>query len=161
MKLFKIISFLFLGLFAISCFRIEEYPPEPQIELIEFVFVDTVDGMENGNRVFNGTLRFSFIDGDGDIGFDTTSPQQNTIFLEKYKYNNGVLSIVDLNIDPHYYVPYFNPEGPNKTLKGEMIIYDIDEYPPFDGDTILYKFFIVDRAGNVSNIESTGNLILK
>ncbi len=161
MNNFKVIFIILFSFSILSCFRIEHYPPEPQIELIEFTFVDTVDDMDKGNRVLKGTLHFSFIDGDGDIGFDTTSPQQNTIFMEKYMYNDGVLNIVQLNPEPNYYIPYFESEGPNKTLKGEMIVNDINEYGPFLGDTIIYKFYIVDRAGNVSNIESTGNLILK
>ncbi|PLX08959.1 MAG: hypothetical protein C0596_03880 [Marinilabiliales bacterium] len=112
------------------------------------------------NPVLRGTLHFSFVDGDGDIGFDTTSPQQNTIFLEKYRYIDGLLTAVDLQVPLNYYVPLFEPEGSSKTLKGEIYVNDLDETAPFDGDTIVYKFYIVDREGNVSNVESTGDLIL-
>ncbi len=42
-----------------------------------------------------------------------------------------------------------------------MIVNDINEYGPFNGDTIVYKFYIVDRAGNVSNVEQTQDLIIQ
>jgi len=157
-KIQKIGMFLFLIIAVVSCFKLEQYPPEPQIEFIDFTFVDTVDGLEN--RVLNGTLHFSFVDGDGDIGFDTIQPQQNTVFLEKFKYQNGVATSIDLLIPLNYFVPKFVTEGNRKTLKGEIIINDLDENYPFNGDTVFYKFYIVDRAGNVSNIDSTGNLII-
>ena len=159
MKTIKpILMFFLLLAVSVSCFNIEQYPPEPQIEFISFVFTDTIDELDN--RVLNGTLHFSFVDGDGDIGFDTTSPQQNTIFLEKYKYQNGVVTPIDLVVPLNYYLPKFQTEGNRKTLKGEILINDLDENFPFSGDTILYKFYIVDRAGNVSNVETTGPLVI-
>ncbi|MDD4148463.1 MAG: hypothetical protein PHE33_00375 [Bacteroidales bacterium] len=142
-----------------SCFGVEQYSPIPKVEFVDFTFNDTINILEN--RVLNGTLHFSFVDGDGDIGFDTISPQKNTIFLEKYQFMSGVLIPVELLLPLNYYVPKFTPEGNDKTLKGEILINDLDENYPFSGDTILYKFYIVDRAGNVSNVESTGNLILQ
>ncbi len=159
MRVLHFVIVLVIFVLVISCFRIEQYPPEPQIELISFTFRDTLDGLDN--PVLRGTLHFSFVDGDGDIGFDTAAPQQNTIFLEKYKYVDGLLTPAELLVPLNYYVPKFEPEGNNKTLKGEIMVNDIDETSPFNGDTILYKFYIVDRAGNVSNVETTGDLILK
>ncbi len=156
----KILVLFFLSFLAVSCFRIEEYPPEPQIKIISFDHIsDTTDAL--GNPVLLGTLRFSFVDGDGDIGFDTLSPLKKTVFLEKYKYVDGLVKPVDLEVPMTYYVPFFKTEEPNKALKGEIIINDINETAPFNGDTIFYKFYIVDRAGNPSNIETTNNLILK
>ena len=159
MKTIGILLLSSLLILSVSCFRIEQYPDEPSIELISFTYADTVDILDN--NVLRGTLHFSFVDGDGDIGFDTTSPQQNPIFLEKYKYINGVLTPVTLQVPQSYYVPLFEPEGNNKTLKGEIFVNEIDEKPPYNGDTVVYKFYIIDRAGNVSNVESTGDMILQ
>ena len=142
-----------------SCFKIETYPVEPSVKTIGFTLVDSMDLL--GNPILNGTLHFSFIDGDGDIGFDTVAPQQNTIFIEKYKIVNGISQLVNLSPPLYYYVPKFTSEGNNRALKGEMFVRDLNEYQPFDGDTIMYKFYIVDRAGHVSNIDSTEYLIIE
>ena len=64
-----------------SCKPEEEYPIEPIVTFKDFSFTDTV---LLGNTVKRGTLTFSFTDGDGDIGFDTISPRQNTIFMTKH-----------------------------------------------------------------------------
>ncbi|MDD2636122.1 MAG: hypothetical protein PHW82_11550 [Bacteroidales bacterium] len=159
MKSWKTVLSLIVILISFSCFRIEHYSPIPKIEFIDFTFNDTLDGLQN--RVLSGTLRFLFVDGDGDIGFDTIQPQQNTIFIEKYRYVAGVLSPVELLLPLNYYVPKFTPVGNHKTLTGEIIVKDLNENYPLSGDTIVYKFYIVDRAGNVSNIESTGNMIIE
>ncbi len=154
------IAILFLSFFALqSCFKIETYPPEPKIEFLDFIFVDTVDVL--GNIVLEGTLHLYFEDGDGDVGFDTTTPRKNTIFLEKFIVVNGQEVLADVAIPLDYYVPKFENSNEVSTIKGEMFVNDLNEMMPFDSDTILYKFYIVDRAGHKSNVESTGYLVLK
>ncbi len=154
-----ILIFLVCTILLQSCFKVEPYSPIPSIEFLSFNVVDTTDLL--GNRVINGTLHFYFVDGDGDIGFDTTSPRQNTIFLEKFKVVNGTESKIDLIVPLNYFVPKFSNSSNRKTLKGEMIINDLNENYPLEYDTIIYKFYIVDRAGNSSNIETTGYIKLK
>lgn len=154
-----ILIILFCTVFLQSCFKIEPYSPIPSIEFLDFSAVDTTDLL--GNRVINGTLHFYFVDGDGDIGFDTISPRQNTIFIEKFKVVNGTESKIDLIVPLNYFVPKFSNSSNRKTLKGEMIVNDLNENFPLEYDTIIYKFYIVDRAGNTSNIETTGYIKLK
>ncbi len=159
MKVLILVLILSLFLSLQSCFKIETYSPEPKVTLIDFIFTDTVDELEN--EVRNGTLHFSFVDGDGDIGFDTTAPQQKTIFLEKYKFIDGILTKLDfdeLNLD--YYIPKFSPTGNNKALQGEIYVNDLNETKPFVGDTIMYTYYIVDRSGNKSNVDSTEFMIV-
>jgi hypothetical protein len=157
-----IIAILILVLLGLqSCFKIETYPDTPHIELIDFTFVDTIDNPELGNRVLKGTLHFYFVDGNGDIGFDTTSPRQNTIFLEKYRISGNQAILIDLLEPLNFYVPEFTKSGSNSTLKGEMFVLDLNEYFPLTADTLMYKFYIVDRDGNKSNVDSTGYLILE
>lgn len=155
-KFLIIFSILLLVGFS-SCFKPDVYPPEPHIDLIKFVYVDTVDALDN--IVLNGTLTFYFVDGNGDIGYDTSSPIKNTIFMEKYAIRNGEEVLLDLQVPLHFYVPIFENSDPDMALKGEMIVKDINEIVPFSDDTIMYKFYIIDRAGNKSNEESTGYLI--
>jgi hypothetical protein len=68
---------------------------------------------------------------------------------------------LDLQIPLEFYVPVFENSDPDMALKGDMFVNDLNEIFPFSDDTIMYKFYIVDRAGNKSNVEETGFLVLK
>ncbi len=153
MKQLYIIILLAIVVAVQSCFKLESYPNEPKVEYLDFILVDTLDKL--GNVIKQGTLQFAFTDGDGDIGFDTTTPLQNTIFLEKYKVEDGELSLIELFVPLNYYIPKYENLEEGKPLKGEMLVTDINEIYPYVSDTILYTFYIVDRAGNVSNMDTT------
>lgn len=158
-----IITILLLIYGLQSCQNIKTYPPEPYIEFISIEYEYIQDAL--GNATLNGTLKFYFVDGDGDIGFhppaENDTVVNNTVFMDKYRMKNGSYELVDLVIPFQYRVPYFSTSGNNKTLEGEIIITDIIETQNLQSDTIKYDFYIKDRAGNKSNIESTGDLILR
>lgn len=150
---------LFLLLFSFSsCFKPQTFPKEPNIEFIDFIVKDTFDILQN--RVLNGTLHFYFVDGDGDIGYDTTSPRQNTIFLKKYKIENKQEVLINMQVPLEYFVPKFKRNIQDEALQGEMFVKNLNETFPFENDTIMYKFYIKDRAGNKSNVASTGYIIV-
>lgn len=159
------LSFLFAisAIVMQSCQKIKTYPPEPYIELISFEYEYVDDAL--GNPSLSGTLTFYFVDGDGDIGFKEPSEGDtvvnNTVFIDKYRMKNGEYKPVDLIVPFEYRVPYFSTSGNNKTLEGEIIITDIIETSNIHSDTIKYDFYIKDRAGNKSNVETTGDLILR
>ncbi len=152
-----------------GCGKIKTYPPEPYIE---FIYIEFVDSTFLGNRGLFGSLKFYFRDGDGDIGtkevFDTSMTRENTVFIDKFVRRNNQY-VKDTNeIQLRYTVPYFSTSGNNKTLEGEIIISDIIYIAPYGNindpifdDTIRYDFYIKDRAGNKSNIETTGDVILR
>lgn len=159
----KHICFILLGVIAVSCIDIKIYPPEPIIEFKSMNFVDTLDALEN--RALIGKLTIFFIDGDGDIGthapVDTTEEEEHTVFIDFYKVvdNTPIYQVLDPPM--RYRVPYFSTSGNNKTLQGEIVIRDINIYSPNASDTMMYKFYIKDRAGNISNTDSTGFLPLR
>ena len=140
-----------------SCKPEEEYPDAPTVSFKGFYFTDTV---LLGNTVKQGTLIFSFTDGDGDIGFDTVQPRQNTIFMTKHKLVNNVLTQMDLLVDLNYFVERIYKDDKKQAVSGDIKIEDLNEYAMSFGDTIMYKFYIVDRAGNKSNTDSTGLIII-
>lgn len=158
----KLIISLLIIIVAIStfvaCDNSEQYPDEPIISFKEFYFIDTTI---IGNRVLQGTLVFDFTDGDGDIGFDTTSPRQNTIFLKKYKVVNNVITEMELATETNYFVDKIFKDNSKHSIAGEMHVEDLNEYIMSFGDTIMYKFYIVDRAGNRSNTDSTGLIVVR
>ena len=130
--------------------------PEVSFKSFELFEIDTL-----GSHIKAGELVFSFIDGDADIGLHSGNTEDTlNFFLVPYeKLDNVYEPIVDADTLKY---GIRNDEkltrvGQNKTIKGEIklqIYYFLT--PPYD--TIRYDFYIIDRAGNKSNIESTTDI---
>jgi hypothetical protein len=141
-----------------GCLEIEKLPPEPRVEFRSFSVSDTTDIL--GNNAKAGKLTFYFEDGDGDIGLSSGYSgvtETYNLFMNLYRKTDGVMLPAGQQ-DPlypsPYRIPYLERLGQNKILKGEItitILYSFFE----SGDTIMYDFYIRDRATNESNIEST------
>ena len=160
MKIFHclIYAVLFAALLLIGCEPIEKVSKVPAIEFKSFSLyeMDTIDF-----QIKVGELNFSFIDGNADFGVVQNTDDTLNLFLTPFKKVN--MAYEPLNVDTFgrkYAV--MNDEklvriGQNKTVKGEIklqIYYFV--IPPFD--TIRYDFYIMDRAGNMSNVESTTDI---
>ena len=158
-KSLKILIILFVFTTFVSCFKIEKVPIEPRIKFEEFIYVDSV----GFNHVLNGSLRFSFEDGDGNIGFGIDSIAENTVFIEKYKIKNNIP--IRMEIDGsllNFKIKQFSTSGNRRALRGDIVIKNLDEiFPINNDDTLMYKFYIQDRDKHVSNIDSTGFLPLR
>jgi len=163
---FSIFFILFAGwVLFFSCRKIESYPEIPFIEFKSFTLQDTVDLLGNPGKV--GELVFSFVDGDGDIGFDSTATDTTSIydlFFTLYEKLDGEFLKVDeddLETPLNYRIPFIEMEGQNKTLKGEIQV-DFFYIKIFliKYDTIKYEFYIIDRALHKSNVETTPEIPL-
>jgi hypothetical protein len=157
-----VLVFMVFGLF-VACFEIKEYPPEPQIEYKSFLIRDTIDALDN--PVLRGTLRLHFIDGDGDIGheesMDTTNEDTNkNLFIDLLKKEEGNYQEAELAVPYKYRIPYFETTANNPTLEGDIIVNEINFNAPYEGDTIKLRFYLIDRAGNKSNVEVTPEVVL-
>lgn len=160
-----IIIFILPVIISVSCRKIEQLPPEPSIEFLNFAVFDTIDIL--GNLCKGGRLNFYFQDGDGNLGLPTpdgTQSDTTNLFLTMYRKVNGIMTEVPGN-DPlkpsDYRIPYMERTGQNKILKGTIsitLLYLF--YSPEDTDTVMYDFFIKDRENNISNTESTGEIFL-
>ena len=163
--LFILFSFVFLiMLTSTTCKRPVTYPPVPSIRFKSFTVTDTTDALDN--TIKKGTLAFTFIDGDGDIGLrpeDTVPPYDSiyyfNLFLQGYYYQNGTVFADSPAVPLYYRIPYIEPQGQNKVLKGTIkvdIIYNL----PILHDSIFYKFYLVDRKLHHSNTEQTPVIVL-
>lgn len=162
---FSIFFILFSGwVLFFSCRKIESISEIPSIEFKSFTLRDTVDLLNNQGKV--GELVFSFVDGDGDIGLPQpdsipTDTSSFNLFFTLYEKLDGEFLKVDeddLETPLNYRIPFIEMEGQNKTLKGEIqvdFMYLIIKY-----DTIKYEFYLVDRALNQSNVETTPEISL-
>jgi len=144
-----------------SCEAIEKANDVPEITFKSFTLseMDTL-----GFRIKTGELTFSFVDGNADFGIIPGSNSEDTLnlFLVPFKKADGIYDSIDMDTYGRRYT-VLNDEsmvrtGQNKTIKGEIklqIFYFIT--PPFD--TIRYDFYILDRAGNKSNVATTSDIV--
>ena len=150
-----ILSFLAVA----SCEPFEKVSEVPEITFKSFELyeIDTLS-----MRIKTGELVFSFIDGNADIGVTTGGTQKDTLnlFLIPSQKLNGEYEPIE-DVDTLKYGIRDDEKltrvGQNKTIKGEIklqIYYFL--IPPYD--TIRYDFYIKDRAGNQSNMESTSDI---
>jgi hypothetical protein len=151
-------------LFLNSCGKIEKLPPKPFIKFNSFEVFDSTDILEN--IVKGGRLNFYFEDGDGDLGLP--APELNfgmdsvNLFFTLYrKSKNGYDSVGKTDpIKPSgYRIPYMDRQGQNKILKGNIRVTFLYLFSN-PTDTIKYLFHVKDRAGNLSNVDSTCVIIL-
>jgi hypothetical protein len=90
---------------------------------------------------------------------DTTN-----LFLVLFRKTGGVMVPVpdDDYMKPYSYrIPYMESPAQNKILKGTVTLTFLYLfYPPEDNDTVIYDFFVKDRAEHLSNTESTCEIAL-
>ncbi len=156
-----IITVLVMG----SCRKIQHLPPVPYIEFTSFTIFDTVDILGNANKA--GKLKFYFEDGDGDLGLNQPSSNQTdttNLFLKLFRKVDGNMVEITDKYDPllpysSYRIPYLDRQGQNKILKGTISVTFL--YQSYSaGDTIMYDFYIKDRAQNESNTASTTEIVV-
>jgi hypothetical protein len=143
-----------------SCEPFENVSEVPEIHFKSFsrYLLDTLN-----MTVQAGELVFSFIDGDADFGIDTTErfADSANFFLIPFRKTEGVYDSINANTYGRKYKIFRSEKmdrtGGYTTIKGEIKL-QIQYFltPPFD--TIRYEFYIVDRAGHKSNVESTTDI---
>ena len=137
-----------------SCEKIENVSEIPEIK---YLGIEVTEG-DGESYIAIGSLKFSFIDGNGDIGFienaDTATPTINDIFVIEYYKDNSEFILKDTL---KYWMPYFQEGVYRTSLKGEIEIkLGRNILSP---DTVYYEFYILDRANHMSNIEITPEII--
>ena len=156
------IVLLSIFFFFFGCRKSEQYPIIPEIK---FVSLDVYTN--DSTHVNEGLLKFSYSDGDGDLGLqanDTTPPHDYDIYSLFYKKHNvnGVIDTIKINTPAPVAarIPYLTPKGATKAIKGEI---DVTIPLPLSNggkDTIYFQTYIFDRAMHKSNIITTPDFIL-
>jgi len=162
-----------LSLTASSCKKYEDYPPEPFIKFMDITLLRDEQGIDQ-----RGVLRFSFSDGDGNIGlydYDTLPPYDYNLFVKYFEKQNGVFKEIFL-ITPNYIndttivydtatfngrIPILTPAGKNKAISGEIEDTLFVNNPLSSFDTIMFEVYIQDRELNKSNTIQTPPIIVK
>ncbi len=161
----KIILIALIFVALISCEREAQFSEIPAIKFVSLTKIP------NGNVDNKAILKFSFQDGDGDIGlddtpkdlmppFDTTSVYYYNFYLEYYEKQNGVFTKIDLDLEQNGRIPRLSNVYP-ESIEGEIDMQILINNPLSNYDTVKFDFYIYDRDLNMSNIESTPEIIIK
>jgi len=144
-----------------SCVSAPDYPDEPFIEFMSMSKNTMIQNRHNSDSVF---VFISFTDGDGDLGYGVSDTMKNVFVTDS---RTGFLS-------DRFKTPEIPPEGANNGISGTLriLLYTTccifpDNIPPceknvpgYPTDTLYYEIYITDRAGHVSNIIRTDDIIL-
>jgi hypothetical protein len=148
-----------------SCRKDPVYPVEPSIEFKSITKVQNNTGIDD-----KGILKFSFVDGDGDIGlsdydseppYDTGSIYYYNCFITYYEKQHGEYVAVTLPMTNNYRIPLTPPATKGLPLQGDVDVELFINNYWSTYDTIRYDIYIVDRALHVSNTITTPDIIIK
>jgi len=150
---------LLIAILTCSCVEYPEYPNEPSIEFIEAIPYFANDTL--GNLEKNIQLKFTLYDGVGDIGHTQQSPNARDFFSEFFVKKNGNFHpISDFVADTsNYIIPQLRANNDDKFVKAEVTIDIPHTANTFPFDTVYFTFYVIDRAGNKSNTDSSNVLI--
>lgn len=157
---------MFSGILLLfACPKPQSYSEVPEIKFKSVTLYDTIDDIALQNRVKAYRLKFGLIDGDGDVGLqpeeeigtETDSMYKDNFFSILYEIKNGDTILVDSFKNYNYIIPDIRPLGQNKTLLADVYI-NINFLYYNDTllyDSVLFKFFMIDRNLNRSNLDNT------
>jgi hypothetical protein len=146
-------------LVAVSC------EPDEKIGIIPEISFKSLNGpflIETGTITSYGAeLIFKFRDGDSDFGVDMSSHPEDTInlFMIPFQKINGVYDSIDTELYGRRYTIKRDEklDKAGGAVKGEIkVLVTYVLRPPFD--TMRFDFYILDRAGNQSNVESSSDI---
>ena len=119
--------------------------------------LDSIDILGNPSRA--GKLKFYFEDGDGDVGImvnEFSSEDTINLFMTGYRKIDGsffeITDSTDVLKPSNYRIPFIERTGQNQVIMGTVEITFLYLFFAAD-DTIMYEFYIKDRAGHISNKE--------
>ncbi len=161
MKSIIAFNLLFFLIILSSCVSKPEFPDIPHLEFTGMDKNSMLQGDFNSDSIF---IYLKFTDGDGDIGFETTDSLPN-LFVIDSRTNNIAESIK---------IPKLPDTGTGNGVSGEieLKLYTTcclfkDNIPPcsvidnIPYDTLYYKIYLIDRAGNSSDTVYTDPIILE
>jgi hypothetical protein len=156
---------IFFASSFLSCEKPESYSEVPEISFKSTRVFDSIISIGEKDTIRMVEIKFNFVDGDGDFGYDPQVPSdtiyKNNVVFGKYEKRNNVFVNVDslLQDSTVFSIPNddaFVRDGQNKTLKGYFKIHLNELVNKYD--TIKYSIFIRDRARHKSNIIETSEI---
>lgn len=144
---------LLLVIFVFGCVCFSSCLNPPQYDVVPQITLISATPLTLHQQSDSLTIKFSFTDGDGDLGLSTTETGSNVCLYDSRLANNFCYE---------YRIPYIEPRGTVKAISGDVsiVVPSITCIPGHVTDTLTYRIQITDRAGHVSNSITTPQIIL-
>ena len=146
----KILLIIGSATVLLGCIKDDNFDIVPILNFEEYTVYS-----DNENNVDSALFKFLFTDGDGDLG-SVDSTEFNCFLM--YEEKNGDSTTTFPEIMPREYsLPNLTPNAQDKNIEGSISLI-LKPAPIFNIDTdsaYRYRCYVIDRAGNSSNIIST------
>lgn len=141
-----------------ACSKTNNNSPYPQITLTGFLS----DSVQAGSDKDTVKLFYSFFDGDGDLGVSETPANNSLIILKDSRHADDSLLYYMPSIDPAYVDKQKGLEGNSFVrIYASLLTLRSDSVHTNFGDTLTFSMYVLDNAGNKSNVITTPPLILR
>lgn len=143
----------------LACTKPPDYPLEPVIAFKSLSKTSLPQGNLNNDSL---TIIFTYTDGDGDLGNNDNAA---SVFLKDLR--TGFES-------PTFSIPFVPEQGAGNGISGEIAVQVFTSccinrttnqicmpFADYPIDTLIYEIYIVDRAGNQSNVITADPILLR
>ena len=154
------IALISLALLHAACNKVPLYPDEPILTEGSFELLKNSIGQDTAVLI-----KFKFTDGDGDLGLtaaDTIPPYDKNLFVAYFQKVDGKFEKIVLpgttdTLNFNSRIRDYNITGANAAQAEVSLNINISVVL---ADTILFEYYLRDKALNVSNKLSTGPIAL-
>lgn len=150
MKNLRLIPFVLAFAAITGCDTDPVFPVEPNISFVSITPEEATQFTSDEIQIV-----FHYEDGDGDLGNE--DDQVSNLFLEDtrlaFANNPGRISAFSF--------PSLTPDAKNPSIQGNFTV--TMSTPPYESseEPLVFKIYIVDRAGHVSNTIETTPIVVK
>jgi hypothetical protein len=154
------IALISLALLQAACNKVPLYPDEPILTDGSFELLKNSIGQDTAVLI-----KFKFTDGDGDLGLtaaDTIPPYDKNLFVAYFQKVDGKFEKIVLpgstdTLNFNSRIRDYNITGANAAQAEVSLNINISVVL---ADTILFEYYLRDKARNISNKLSTGPIAL-
>lgn len=154
------IALISLALLQAACNKVPLYPDEPILTEGSFELLKNSIGQDTAVLI-----KFKFTDGDGDLGLtaaDTIPPYDKNLFVAYFQKVDGKFEKIVLpgttdTLNFNSRIRDYNITGANAAQAEVALNINISVVL---ADTIMFEYYLRDKARNISNKLSTGPIAL-
>ena len=154
------IAFISIAMLQAACNKVPLYPDEPILTDGSFELLKNSIGQDTAVLI-----KFKFTDGDGDLGLtaaDTIPPYDKNLFVAYFQKVDGKFEKIVLpgttdTLNFNSRIRDYNITGANAAQAEVSLNINISVVL---ADTILFEYYLRDKARNISNKLSTGPIAL-
>jgi hypothetical protein len=154
------IALISLALLQAACNKVPLYPDEPILTEGSFELLKNSIGQDTAVLI-----KFKFTDGDGDLGLtaaDTIPPYDKNLFVAYFQKVDGKFEKIVLpgttdTLNFNSRIRDYNITGANAAQAEVSLNINISVVL---ADTIMFEYYLRDKARNISNKLSTGPIAL-